>query len=192
MTAEAGNSGPSTGSPGSTGRMIQRNVRMWLFGTSLDEVGDIVVGRCPDDLLGAADLDDLAVTHDHDVIAELERLGEVVGDEHHGLADLVVEAQDLVLHVAPDERVERAERLVEEHDLGIHGEGPGQPDPLLHAARQLVGIAVGVALQPDEVDHRAGPLLTGRLRLAADLEAERDVVHHPPVRAAGRSAGRPC
>ena len=42
---------------------------------------------------------------------------------------------------------------------GSHGEGAGQPDPLLHAARQLVRVAVGVALQPDEVDHLAGPRL---------------------------------
>ena len=143
------------------------------LGTSLHEVGDVVVGRRADDLLRPADLDDLAVAHDHDVVAELERLGQVVGDEDHRLADFVVEPQDLVLHVAPDQRVERAERLVEEHHLGVDGQGPGQADALLHAARQLVRIAVGVALEADEVDHLARLRVARRLGLAADLEADR-------------------
>ena len=158
MIAVVGNSGPSVGSSAVGARMIQRSVRTCDLGTSLDEVGDVVVGRGADDLLRPPGLDDLAVAHDHDVVAELERLGEVVGDEDHGLADLAMEPDDLVLHVAPDERVERAERLVEEHDLGVDGQGAGQPDALLHAARELVGIAVGMALEPDEVDHLARPV----------------------------------
>ena len=35
ITASGGNSGPSIGSFGSTGRMIQRRVSTWLLGTSL-------------------------------------------------------------------------------------------------------------------------------------------------------------
>ena len=116
------------------------------------------------------------------MVAELQRLGEVVGDEDHRLADLVVEAEDLVLHVAADQRVEGAERLVEEHDLGVDGEGPGQADPLLHAARQLVR----VALARDPRARRGRIISRARLRgaacgFAADLEAERDVVDDPPV-----------
>ena len=34
--------------------------------------------------------------------------------------------------------VERAERLVHQQDVGVLGEGPGERDPLAHAARQLV------------------------------------------------------
>ena len=34
--------------------------------------------------------------------------------------------------------------------LGIDGEGPGQADALLHAAGQLVGVAVGLAVEADE------------------------------------------
>jgi hypothetical protein len=45
-----------------------------------------------------------------------------VGDEEHRLAGLGLEADDLVLHVAPDQRVERAEGLVVEHQLGVDGE----------------------------------------------------------------------
>ena len=45
----------------------------------------------------------------------------------------------LVLHVAADERVERAERLVVEHHLRVDRERAGEADALLHAARELVG-----------------------------------------------------
>ena len=71
----------------------------------------------PDELLGRSELDDRPVAHDRDPVAEPERLGEIVRDEDHRLARLLLEPADLVLHVAPDERVERAERLVVEHDL---------------------------------------------------------------------------
>ena len=147
-----------------------------------DEVGDVVVGRSADQLLGSAGLDDVAVAHDHDVVAQLEGLGQVVGDEHHRLADLIVEAQDLVLHVAPDQRIEGAERLIEEHDLGIHGEGAGQPDSLLHPTGELIRIAVRMAGEPDQIDHRVGPCVARRLLLAADLEGIADVVDDAPVR----------
>ena len=142
------------------------------------EVGDVVVRRCAHDLVGRPDLDDLAVAQDHDPVTQLERLGQVVGDEHHRLADLVVQPDDLVLHVATDQGVERRERLVEEQDLRVAGERAGQPDALLHPAGELVGVVLLVAGEPDEVDHlaRLGPALL--LAHAADLEPVGDVVDH--------------
>src|SRR6266516_2345555 len=74
-----------------------------------------VVRRRADELLRRPELDDGAVAHDRDPVAEAQRLGQVVRDEDHRLAGLVLESDDLVLHVTPNERVERAERLVVEH-----------------------------------------------------------------------------
>ena len=93
--------------------------------------------------------------------------------------------RDLVLHVAPDQRVERRERFVEQQDLGIVGERAREADALLHAAGQLVGIAVATPLEPDEVEHVAARAVPLGLRLALHLEAERDVVEHAAV-GAGR------
>ena len=42
----------------------------------------------------------------------------------------------------PDLRVEGGQRLVEEEHGGLDGERPGERDPLLLAARQLVRVAV--------------------------------------------------
>ena len=147
-----------------------------------DEVADVVVGRRPHHLVRRPDLDDLAVAHDQDPVAELERLAEVVGDEDHGLAHVAVQPDDLVLHVAADQRVEGGERLVEEDQRGVRGQRPPEADALLHAAGQLVGERLLVARQPDEVDDllRPGePLAAG---LPAHLEPEGDVVDHPAVR----------
>ena len=147
-----------------------------------DEVLDVVVGRPRDELLRRPDLDDPAGPHDHHVIAELQGLGEIVGDEDHRLAELAVEADHLVLHIAPDQRVEGAEGFVEEHHLGVAGEGASEADPLLLATRELVGIAVCHPIQADETDHLTRPLHPSLLGLTPELEAEGDVVEHPPMR----------
>ena len=122
-----------------------------------------------------------AVAHDRDPVAEAERLGEVVRDEDHRLARLLLEPADLVLHVAADERVERAERLVVEHHLRVDRERARDADALLHPARELVGELVRGVLEPDELQHLARPRLALRLRHALHLEPERDVVDHAPV-----------
>ena len=64
-----------------------------------------------------------------------------------------MQAEHLVLHVAADQRVERAERLVEQQDLGVDGQRAGQADALLHAAGELVGVGVFVAVEADQLDH---------------------------------------
>src|SRR5439155_7187430 len=60
------------------------------LGNVADEVLDVLVGWPGDELFRTADLDDLPGAHDHHVVAELQRLRQVVGDEHHGLAKVVV------------------------------------------------------------------------------------------------------
>ena len=114
------------------------------------EVRHVVVGGRADQLLRRAELHDRAVAHDRDPVAQPQRLGQVVGDEQHRLAGLRLEPDHLVLHVAPDQRVERAEGLVVEHQLGVDRERARQPDALLHAAGQLVGELVGGVLEADQ------------------------------------------
>ncbi len=169
------------------------------------EVLDVLVGRRADELLGRAELHDRAVAHDRDPVAEPERLGEVVRDEDHRLADLLLEPHDLVLHVAADERVERAERLVVEHHLRVDGERARDADALLHAARELVGELVGDVLEPDEREDLARPRVpvapcsypgprarTRRCRSRAGARAARSAGR--PSRPSGGAApgARPC
>ena len=80
-----------------------------------DEVGDHVGGRAPEDVRGRVVLlEDSADVQDGDPVAHLDRLLDVVGDEHHRLAHLLVEPQELVLEPRARHRVDRAERLVHE------------------------------------------------------------------------------
>ena len=62
------------------------------------------------------------------------------------------EAQQLEVEALAGQRVERAERLVEQQHLGLEGERAGERDALARAARQL-GRAIGrhARVERDEV-----------------------------------------
>ena len=85
-------------------------------------------------------------------------------------------AEQLVLQRLAGLRVERGERLVHQQHVRLVGEAAGDRDALLHAAGQLVRVAVGEAGEADELEHLAGAA-RARLRrpTALDLEAELDV-----------------
>ena len=101
-----------------------------------------------EDLLGRADLLDLALVHDHDPVAHLERLLLVVGHEDAGDPDLVVQPAQPAAQLLAHLRVQGAEGLVEEQHLGLHRQGAGQGHALALAAGELRGVAVA---QPVEL-----------------------------------------
>ena len=120
-----------------------------------DELAHVVVGGGADDLGRRPDLDEAAVLHDRDAVADLQGFVEVVRDEDDRLLEALLEAQHLVLHLAPDQRVERRERLVEDQHFGIDGERPREADALLHAAAQLVGVRGLDRREPDDGEQLA-------------------------------------
>jgi len=109
-------------------------------------------------LWSAGLLDASGVEHDYPV-GELERLLLVVSDEESGRADLELDAPDLVPEPRPDLGVEGGERFVEEQHLGLDRQRPGQRDPLLLAARELVRETVREGGEADQLQHLAGPAL---------------------------------
>src|SRR5256885_158709 len=82
------------------------------------------------DLDGRADLLDLAVRHHGHAIAHGQGLFLVVGDVDEGDPDLFLDLFKLDLHLLPELEVERAERLVEQQDLGFVDHRSGKGDPL--------------------------------------------------------------
>ena len=83
------------------------------------------------------------------------------------------DVQDLVDHLG----VERRGRLVEEHHLRVHRQGPRDGDPLLLTARELGGVLVRLLPDPHPVEQLAGPPLGVGLALLAHLDgAQRDVL----------------
>ncbi len=85
-----------------------------------------------------------AVEHEH-AVGEHDRLVDVVGHEQHGGSVPAAQLAEQAVHLQPRERVERAERLVEQQQLRLAHERPGQCDALRLAARQGDGPGVGVA-----------------------------------------------
>ena len=99
------------------------------------------------------DLLDAAVVEDRDPVRHRQRLALVVRDEHEGYAERVLQALQLALHRLPQLEVERAERLVEQEDLGAHDERARERHPLPLSARKLAGLA---HLHADELDELQG------------------------------------
>src|SRR3954463_5797289 len=75
---------------------------------------------------GGALLLDAAGAHDHDPVAEGQRLELVVGDEHRRGAGGPEDPHDLGADLEPQVVVEAGEGLVEEQDRRFGGQGPGQ------------------------------------------------------------------
>src|SRR5262249_8435103 len=134
-----------------------------------------------EDLLRRPDLLDAPLVHDHDPIRHLEGLLLIVGDEHAGDVNLVVQAAEPRAQLLAHLRIERAEGLVEEQDLGLRGKRPGECDALALAARELGrqrALESFELHEPEQLRHARPDLRPGPL---ADAEAERDVVEHRHV-----------
>ena len=83
--------------------------------------------------------------------ADLPGEAHLVGDHDHGHA-LVGQLLHDVQHLADQLRVERRGRLVEEHQLGLHGQRAGDRDPLLLAAGELRRVGVELVVEADPVE----------------------------------------
>jgi hypothetical protein len=116
---------------------------------------------------------------EQDAVAYLDGFGDRMRDENHREPRIVPELKQLVLHLAPRERVECRERLVHQQHVGLHGHPTRNRNPLLHAAGQRVRKAV------DELDQVHlfdifERLVLGRFprQLAARGQREGDVFLH--------------
>ena len=86
-------------------------------------------------------------------------------------------------HLADHLRVKRARRLVEEHDLGCHGERAHNGDALLLPAGEHRGIFVRLVGKADALEQRHGLRVGVRLRFEPQLHGgEGDVLLHRHVR----------
>src|SRR5262249_7753489 len=123
-----------------------------------------------------------AVGHHQDAVGELHRFGDVVRNDQRGLLELLLDLQDLVAEQEPRLLIERRERLVHQHDLGLRREGARHRHALAHAARKLSRVA---APEPGEADQRHEvPRLAVALppAHAGNLERKGHVIEHGPPR----------
>ena len=112
-------------------------------------------------LIGGTLLHDHAIGHEHDLIGDLAGERHLVGHHDHGhtlIGKVAHNAQNLADHL----RVERTGRLIEEHQVRVHGQRTRNSHTLLLTTGQLSREAVFLALQTN-----LGELFEGnRLRLS--------------------------
>jgi hypothetical protein len=78
-------------------------------------------------------LDDRSLVQEDDPGGDSPGEGHLVRRDHH-CHPLIRQPQHRVQHLTLQLRIERRRRFVEEHDLGLHRERPGDRHPLLLAA----------------------------------------------------------
>ena len=105
-----------------------------------------------------------------------------MGHVDHRDARFVMDAADLVAHLHPELGVEVGKRLVQQHRIGPDHQGPGQGDPLLLAAGELVGFAEFVILHADGPESLPHPLAALRARNAPLFQAVGDILVNAQVR----------
>ena len=148
-----------------------------------EKAGDEGCGGAEVDVLGRAELLDLAGVHDGEPVGEREGFLLIVGDEEEGDAGLALHGFELGAHLLAEFGVEGGEGLVEEEQAGFEDEGAGERDALLFAAGELGGEAVAFGGELDEVEGAEGAGLG--VFDAAFAEAEFDVAKGGEVREEG-------
>ncbi len=193
-TRSAASAGPSAESAGVGGRMTYSRVSTSEHGTAGDEVAHVVVGGRAHELGRRPDLDHRAVAHDRDPVAEPERLVEVVGDEHHRSCADFRPAGGPPRPACPGGSAGRAPRTARRRSAstGVDGERPGEADPLLHAAGELVGVGVARSRESRPGPGAAAPARAARPSACPGPRVRSRRCRSPGGAAAGRSAGRPC
>jgi hypothetical protein len=107
---------------------------------------------CPaEDLFPGARLDNLALVHDVDPVAQVLHDREVMGDEQAGEAEVFLQVGDLVQDGGLDGDVEGGRRLVGHEEQRPDAQRPGQAHSLPLAAGKLVRAPVpqGARVQAD-------------------------------------------
>src|SRR5262245_16213495 len=88
--------------------------------------------------------------HDKDAIAHVDRLINVVGNEQHGGATILPQAQHFVLHPHAGEGVEGAERLIKQEYFGMIDECACKRDTLGHPTGKMVRICIRKCFESDQ------------------------------------------
>ena len=104
-----------------------------------------------------------------DAVGDRERLLLVVRDVDRRDPELELDPADLLAQLHAHLRVERRERLVEQQQPRLDRERARQRDPLLHAARELVRIAIGGVRRGRRARAARAPSPRGRRAPLADL-----------------------
>ena len=106
-----------------------------------------------ENLLGGALLHHAAGVHDHHVVGHLGDNTQVVGDQHDGGIDLILQAAKQVQDLGLDGHVQSRGGLIGDDQAGIAGQSHSDHDTLAHTAGQLVRKHLVDALAVGDTGH---------------------------------------
>src|SRR5699024_7789142 len=106
------------------------------------ERSNVVVSRFRQNLFRRSNLCDFAVFHDSDTVTQEHRFVQVVSNEDNRSSESVLNLLQFFLHFTANERVQRGERFVHQHHVGICGQCTSKPHPLPHTTRQFGRIGI--------------------------------------------------
>ena len=134
--------GKGTGRTGGKARLLAE-LGMQQRRRSTEQHLGVGVLRVLEDLLGLALLDDLAAIHNDDVVRDIADRLDVMADEHHGQAELLLKVGQQVQNLRADRNVQSRGGLVGDDGIGVQRQGTGNCDALALAARKLTGKNLG-------------------------------------------------
>ena len=124
--------------------------------------------------------------HDH-LVGDQDRLRDAVGHEHDRRGRALPQREELEVEPLARQRVERAERLVEQQHLRLERERPADGRTLLLTAGQLGGPCRRRGrVEPDQLEQLAKTLVPALARPPGELERVRDVRGRRPPRQQAR------
>src|SRR4051812_26524474 len=80
--------------------------------------------------------------HDHNPVTQVDGLLHIVGHENHGDMLAFPQTSQFRLHMGAGDRIQCAERFVQQKHAWAIDQGSGDSDALGHAARKLAGIGL--------------------------------------------------
>ena len=124
------------------------DARREIHRRTADEAADELASPAVVDDHRLGDLDDLALAHDRDAVAQAERLDLVVGDVDRRRLDVADQLLQLGPELQPQQRVEVGQRLVHQQHRRLHDDRPRHRHALaLAAAESCAGVAPEVRLE---------------------------------------------
>ena len=157
-----------------------------------DELGDERRRGRAVHLRGRAHLLDAAAVHDRNVVGDRQRLLLVVRDVERRDPELELDAPDLLAQLHAHLRIERRERLVEQQHARLDRERARERDALLHAAGELVRVAVARVAEPDELEQLPDALPPVGLVACRGSSGRTRRSGAPSCSGRASTPGRPC
>src|SRR5437899_13076229 len=114
---------------------------------------------------------------DDDAIAHVNGFVDVVSNEEHCSAPVLPKAQEFILHTHAGERVEGAERLIQQKNFGMINQGASQSYALRHSARKVMRISVGESFQANKA-HKFSHFIAFLLEHATGSEPRLNITTH--------------